>query len=173
MKLQKGQNISLNGPQIKVVMHGLATDHVVHILALNADGKSASTPIFYGNPAAAGIHLRDMIEGATRISLNLDAMSTEVERLVICLSARLGALISPGPNSLHVSDVNDAWSADIVSPGNYERSLLTAEIYRRAQGWRFRPVMNGYLRGIEALNEQYGIDLECCPPMTIQAPARR
>ncbi|WP_309505511.1 TerD family protein [Streptomyces phytophilus] len=41
-----------------------------------------------------------------------------------------------------------------------ERTLLLAEIYRRADAWRFRAVGQGYDHGLAALARSYGVDIE-------------
>ncbi|MHA4814791.1 TerD family protein [Streptomyces aculeolatus] len=41
-----------------------------------------------------------------------------------------------------------------------ERTLLLAEVYRRADAWRFRAVGQGYDHGLAALARSYGVDIE-------------
>lgn len=67
-------------------------------------------------------------------------------------------------------DAQATYQADIPFTGQYERSLVLGEVYRRNGGFRFRVTMQGFMAGIPALNETYGLRLETTRPVRLEGP---
>jgi stress response protein SCP2 len=145
-------------------------DADVSVLLL--DGKSKvrrdADFYFYNNPVAldGSVQLlgkRPSADGnEDRISFDLDAVPTEIERIVIAASryggARFGELndvrltLADGPG-----DGLAEFSIDDAGPVS---ALIFGEFYRRSGEWKFRAVGQGYESGLAGLATDFGVDIE-------------
>ncbi|WP_175541140.1 TerD family protein [Streptomyces pini] len=145
-------------------------DADVSVLLLGADGKVRSDAdfFFYNNPVAAdgGVQLLGKTPTANgsedRISLDLAAMPTDVERIVVGASryggARFGAL--EGLGVVLADSTGEALLEFSVDDAGAESAFIFGELYRRGGGWKFRAVGQGYETGLAGLATDFGIDVE-------------
>ncbi|MFE1285322.1 TerD family protein [Streptomyces sp. NPDC058751] len=178
-EMVKGSNISLaalseNIDSVIVSLGwGSSTgegDADVSVLLLDLNGKVRSDAdfYFYNNPVAADGSVQLLGKTPTadgnedRISFDLTAVSSEVDRIVLAASryegARFGeldcvqlALADGGGEELLRFAIDDA---DAVS------AIIFGELYRRAEEWKFRAVGQGYEAGLAGLATDFGVDID-------------
>lgn len=145
-------------------------DADVSVLLLNTSGKVRSDEdfYFYNHPVAADGSVQLLGKTPTadgsedRISFDLAAVPSDIDRIVITASrydgARFGELENVGitladaaGESLLRFAVDDAGSVTAV---------IFGELYRRAEGWKFRAVGQGYESGLAGLATDFGVDIE-------------
>ncbi|MEU6605607.1 TerD family protein [Streptomyces shenzhenensis] len=175
----KGSNVSLSalsenvGSAIVGLGWGSPTgegDADVSVLLLNANGKVRSDAdfYFYNNPVAADGSVQLLGKTPTtdgnedRISFDLTAVPSDVDRIVVAASryegARFGelegvklSLADGGGEELLRFAIDDA---DSVS------AIIFGELYRRGEEWKFRAVGQGYDAGLAGLATDFGVDIE-------------
>ncbi|MGV9697151.1 TerD family protein [Streptomyces sp. NPDC003470] len=145
-------------------------DADVSVLLLDANGKVRSDGdfYFYNHPVAADGSVQLLGKTPTadgsedRISFDLTAMPSEIDRVVVAASrygeARFGeledvriTLADAAGESLLRFAVDDAGSVTAV---------IFGELYRRGEGWKFRAVGQGYETGLAGLATDFGVDIE-------------
>ncbi|WP_405584532.1 TerD family protein [Streptomyces sp. NBC_01190] len=145
-------------------------DADVSVLLLDGDGKVSGEDdfYFYNHPSAADGSVQLLGKAPTangsedRISLDLAAMPARVERIVLAASRYGGAgfgdlddlrltLADRGGQALLGFSVDDAGAM---------RAVIFGELYRRAGGWKFRAVGQGYDSGLAGLATDFGIDVD-------------
>ncbi|MFD5449507.1 MULTISPECIES: TerD family protein [unclassified Streptomyces] len=145
-------------------------DADVSVLLLDANGKVRSDGdfYFYNHPVAADGSVQLLGKAPTadgsedRISFDLTAMPSEIDRVVVAASrygeARFGeledvriTLADAAGESLLRFAVDDAGSVTAV---------IFGELYRRGDGWKFRAVGQGYETGLAGLATDFGVDIE-------------
>ncbi|MFJ5835179.1 TerD family protein [Streptomyces shenzhenensis] len=175
----KGSNVSLSalsenvGSAIVGLGWGSPTgegDADVSVLLLDANGKVRSDAdfYFYNNPVAADGSVQLLGKTPTadgnedRISFDLTAVPSDVDRIVVAASryegARFGelegvklSLADGGGEELLRFAIDDA---DSVS------AIIFGELYRRGEEWKFRAVGQGYDTGLAGLATDFGVDIE-------------
>ncbi|MCX5208027.1 TerD family protein [Kitasatospora sp. NBC_00240] len=145
-------------------------DADVSVLLLAGDGKVRSNDdfFFYNNPAASDGSVQLLGQTPTedgsedRIQLDLTAVPSDVERLVIAASRhqravfgqlenlRLGLADSTGEHLLGFS----------IADASLESAFVFGEIYRRGPEWKFRAVGQGYDTGLAGLATDFGIEID-------------
>lgn len=189
-RLIKGGNVSLSalgaelgGLTVYLDSRGQAGEVIdadVSVLLLGADGKvrSSSDLVFYNQPIAlsGAVHLRDKLrpepgtdeaeEGWSSdvVTLELDDVPDEVERIVVSASLDLGAGVTFGDAAAirmrvqRTADAVDILVFDITD-ATTELALLFGEFYRRNGDWKIRAVGQGYADGLGALVSAHGIEV--------------
>ncbi|MFE6551136.1 TerD family protein [Streptomyces sp. NPDC057746] len=145
-------------------------DADVSVLLLDANGKVRNDAdfYFYNNPVAADGSVQVLGKTPTaggsedRISFDLTAVPTEVDRIVVAASryegARFGELedvtlsLTDGSGEELLRFAID--DADSVS------AIIFGELYRRGEEWKFRAVGQGYDTGLAGLAMDFGVDIE-------------
>lgn len=145
-------------------------DADVSVLLLDENGKvrDDSDFCFYNTPLAGDGSVR--LLGKTpsadgdedRISFDLDAVPTVVDRLVIAASryggARFGEL-----DDLRLTLADSAGEGLLsfaVEEAGEVSALVFGELYRRAGEWKFRAVGQGYASGLAGLATDFGVDID-------------
>lgn len=175
----KGSNVALTdlSDDVGSVIVGLGWasptgegDADVSVLLLDANGKvrSDSDFYFYNHPVAADGSVQLLGKTPTadgsedRISFDLTAVPSEIDRIVVAASryggARFGELEdvritladAAGENLCRFA-VDDAGSVTAV---------IFGELYRRGEEWKFRAVGQGYETGLAGLATDFGVDIE-------------
>ncbi|MFF9210677.1 MULTISPECIES: TerD family protein [unclassified Streptomyces] len=175
----KGSNVSLTALSENAgsVIVGLGWssptgegDADVSVLLLDGDGKVRSDAdfYFYNHPVAADGSVQLLGKAPTdngsedRISFDLTAVPSDVERIVIAASryrdARFGEL-----EDLRVT-LADA-SGEIllrfaIDDADSVSAVIFGELYRRADEWKFRAVGQGYDTGLAGLAMDFGVDVD-------------
>jgi stress response protein SCP2 len=179
LEMVKGANVGLASlsEDVSSVVLSLAWcsttgdgDADVSVLLLDADGKVRSDAdfFFYNNPAAVDGSVQLLGKTPTangsedRISLDLAAMPSGVERVVVAASrygvARFGDL-----DDLRIAIADHTGEALLgfsITDAGVESAFIFGELYRRGQEWKFRAVGQGYETGLAGLATDFGIDVD-------------
>ncbi|MCA6095647.1 TerD family protein [Streptomyces sp. SCA3-4] len=145
-------------------------DADVSVLLLDENGKVRSDAdfYFYNNPVAADGSVQLLGKTPTadgnedRISFDLTAIPSDVDRIVVAASRYHGArfgeldaltvmLADGGGENLLRFAIDDAGSVS---------AFIFAELYRRAGEWKFRAVGQGYDTGLAGLAMDFGVDVD-------------
>lgn len=188
----KGSNIPVDASGVRAVLRwspGAGVPDVdASALLLGADGQVRTDEdfVFYNqprHPAGVARHLPKRSEPAgltDAIEVDLAALDAAVDRVVVAASSDGGpfALVS----DLRVLLYDTAAGTDaeplavfhVVPDTGDESALICGELYRRAGGWKFRALGQGYASGLEGLATEFGItveegDLDEAPPRQPQA----
>ncbi|WAP58318.1 TerD family protein [Streptomyces sp. S465] len=145
-------------------------DADVSVLLLEANGKVRSDTdfCFYNNPVAADGSVQLLGKTPTadgnedRISFDLTAVPTDVDRIVVAASryngARFGEL-----EEVRLSLV-DASGEDLlrfaIDGVDSMSAIIFGELYRRDAEWKFRAVGQGYETGLAGLATDFGVGIE-------------
>ncbi|MEU9166063.1 TerD family protein [Streptomyces sp. NPDC048424] len=146
------------------------------LLDANGTARGSADVVFQGrpvHPSAAVRHARDARDACAQwLELDLPHIEAEIERvLVVCSTdgGTVGALAQPtveafAPNGVSVVRYT-------VTDATGETAFVFGEFYRRAGGWKFRAVGQGYTCGLAGLTSDYGIEVTAAPPTPTPAPA--
>lgn len=145
-------------------------DADVSVLLLDANGKVRSDGdfYFYNHPVAVDGSVQLLgktptVDGSEdRISFDLTAVPSEIDRIIVAASRYDGArfselqdvritLADAAGESLLQFAVDDAGSVTAV---------IFGELYRRGEEWKFRAVGQGYAIGLAGLAADFGVDIE-------------
>ncbi|MFD6921968.1 TerD family protein [Streptomyces sp. NPDC059944] len=145
-------------------------DADVSVLLLTADGKVRSDAdfYFYNNPVAPDGSVQLLGKAPTdggsedRITFDLSAIPSRVERIVVAASRHEGAGFGE-LDDLRMS-VADASGEGLlrfsVEEAGAVGALLFGEFYRRSGDWKFRAIGQGYGSGLAGLATDFGVDID-------------
>ncbi|MFG3507437.1 TerD family protein [Streptomyces sp. NPDC047821] len=175
----KGANVGLSALSADVgsVTVGLSWssstgegDADVSVLLLDGTGKVRSDAdfYFYNNPGAddGSVQLLGKTPTADgsedRISFDLDAVPSDVQRIIVAASRYDGAHFGE-LDDLCLSLVDGSGEGLVrfpVEDAGVVSAFIFGEFYRRAGDWKFRAVGQGYHSGLVGLATDFGVDIE-------------
>ncbi|MFG2569520.1 VWA domain-containing protein [Streptomyces sp. NPDC048567] len=176
--LSKGANMPVAPSAVRAVLSWTAGPGVPDVdasaLVLGADGRVRSDGdfVFYNQPRHASGTVRHLGKqpGSDTLEADLAALGPEVERIALCASADGGTFGQvPG---LHLRLLDAGSGAELARfdmAAGPETAYVCGELYRRAGGWKFRAVGQGYASGLAGLATDFGISVD--EPRTAPAPA--
>ncbi|MYQ78856.1 MULTISPECIES: VWA domain-containing protein [unclassified Streptomyces] len=176
--LSKGANMPVAPSAVRAVLSWTAGPGVPDVdasaLVLGADGRVRSDGdfVFYNQPRHASGAVRHLGKqpGSDTLEADLVALGPEVERIALCASADGGTFGQvPG---LHLRLLDAGSGAELARfdmAAGPETAYVCGELYRRAGGWKFRAVGQGYASGLAGLATDFGISVD--EPRTAPAPA--
>ncbi|MFD9366486.1 TerD family protein [Streptomyces sp. NPDC060020] len=145
------------------------------LLDANGTARTGADVVFQArpvHPSAAVRHAGDPHDdGAQWLELDLPHIEAEIEPvLVVCStdSGTVGDLAQPtveafAPNGVSVVRYT-------VTDATTETAFVFGEFYRRAGGWKFRAVGQGYASGLAGLTSDYSIEVTAAPAPPAPAP---
>ncbi|MFF4429360.1 TerD family protein [Streptomyces sp. NPDC001513] len=175
--IAKGANSYVPTVALRVAVrhepHPAAPQVEAAALLLDADGRArgGTDVVFQGrplHPSAAVRHARDAHDACAQwLELDLPHIEPEIERVLVLCSTdagTVGALTQPtveafAPNGVSVVRYT-------VTDATTETAFVFGEFYRRAGGWKFRAVGQGYACGLAGLTSDYGIEVTAAPTPT-------
>lgn len=176
--LSKGANMPVAASAVRAVLSWTAGPAVPDVdasaLVLGADGRVRSDDdfVFYNQPRHASGAVRHLGKqrGSDTLEADLAALGPDVERVALCASADGGTFGQvPG---LHLR-LLDAGSGVVLArfdmAAGPETAHVCGELYRRAGGWKFRAVGQGYATGLAGLATDFGISVD--EPRSAPTPA--
>ena len=145
-------------------------DADVSVIHLAAHGKVRSDAdfFFYNNPASTDGSVQLLGKTPTangdedRISLDLLATPTAVERIVVAASRDSGSRFGD-LNDLRITLADRTGETILgfsIEHADAESAFIFGEIYRRGAGWKFRAVGQGYETGLAGLATDFGIAVD-------------
>lgn len=183
--LSKGANIPVTAPSVRAMLSWqsrLGTPDVdVLALLLTESGKvrSDADMVFYNEPRHASGTVRatgKQADGpATTDALEVDLREIEsgVDRIVLAGSADGGTFGSVRDLVLRLIDTSTGTELARfpMTDADTETAFVFGELYRRAGGWKFRTVGQGYASGLAGLATDFGITVDEEPAAaTVPAP---
>lgn len=132
--------------------------------------------VFHGAPVhpSGAVRLLGDENGTAWLETALTAVEEGIDRVLVVGSTERGVMrdvpglcveaFAPDGTSVARYEVTDAGG---------ETAMVLAELYRRAGGWKFRAVGQGYLNGLAGLATDHGVDVaeEAAGAAPVPAPA--
>ncbi|WP_250285596.1 TerD family protein, partial [Frankia sp. CiP1_Cm_nod2] len=120
--------------------------------------------VFYNQPQAADEAVVLRVDGPAEqaITVDLAAIPDDTRKIIIAAAldgSRTFGEIGPIEVGAQTPDAA-TWLRATLDAATTERTLILAEIYRRADAWRFRVVGQGYNHGLADLARAHGIEVE-------------
>ncbi|WP_093703418.1 VWA domain-containing protein [Streptomyces sp. 2131.1] len=178
--LSKGANMPVAASAVRAVLGwsaGLGVPDVdASALVLAADGRVRSDGdlVFYNQPRHGSGAVRHLGKqpGSDTLEADLAALGPDVQRVALCASADGGTFGQvPGLHLRLLDTVSGAELARFDMAAGPETAYVCGELYRRAGGWKFRAVGQGYASGLAGLATDFGITVdEPAPAAPVQPP---
>lgn len=169
----KGSNLPVPTSAVRCVLRWSSGTGVPDVdasaLLLDARGKVRGDHdfIFYNQPAhpsgAVGHVGKQSGAGgfADAVTVDLARLEPGVERVVLAASADGGTFGQVPGLALTVTDPAGGEIAEFaITDASTETAFVFGELYRRAGGWKFRAVGQGYASGLAGLATDFGISVD-------------
>ncbi|MFD3525771.1 VWA domain-containing protein [Streptomyces sp. NPDC058653] len=178
--LSKGANLPITVPAVRAVLSWSAGPGVPDVdasaLLLTPAGQVRSDGdfVFYNQPRHASNAVRHLGKrpGADSVEVNLAGLEPGIDRVALCASADGGTFGQvPGLRLLVLDAASGGELARFDMAAGSETAYVSGELYRRAGGWKFRAVGQGYASGLAGLATDFGITVDAEPEPT-PAPVR-
>ncbi|WP_405791884.1 TerD family protein [Streptomyces sp. NBC_00029] len=151
----------------------------VAVLLLTEQGRVRGDGdiVFHGAPVhpAGAVRLLGEEAGTVWVETGLAAIEEQIVRVLVVGSTEVGSLRDAGELSVEAfaPDGTSVARYDVTDAGG-ETAMVLAEVYRRAGGWKFRAVGQGYVNGLAGLAKDHGVDVAegaSAPPHQVPVPA--
>ena len=188
LTLEKGNNLSLTktSPGLTVATVGLgwdprttsgeAFDLDASALLIGANGKVRSSAdfIFYNQPASADGSVKHLGDNRTgdgegddeQISVDLNAVGADVERVVIAVSIDKAderrqnfGQVRGAYCRIVDQDGTEIVRFDLSEDAAPETAMLFSELYRNGSEWKFKALGQGYTTGLAGIAGDFGVPL--------------
>jgi stress response protein SCP2 len=182
--MTKGSNIPVTAGSVRAVLSWTAGAGIPDVdasaLLLRDNGKVHTDDdfVFYNQPHHPSGGVRHKAKAPTgsgfteSVLVNLSDLDPSVDRVVIAASAD-GGTFGQVPNLMLT--VDDAAGASLASfeitDATTETAFVFGELYRRAGGWKFRAIGQGYASGLRGLATDFGITVDDDAPEAPLSPA--
>jgi stress response protein SCP2 len=185
--MPKGSNTPLaNVAAVRAVLRWRlvtdAPDVDASALLLAPDGRVRSDAdfVFYNQPRhPSGLvrHLRKSRlagEVTDTVDIDLEKLPPDIDRVVVGASVERGSFDEIPGLQILLYDIAAGPSAEALARFDITdtagvTALLCGELYRRAGGWKFRAIGQGYSSGLVGLATDFGITVEEEPPAAAEA----
>lgn len=173
----KGSNVPLDATAVRAVLRWTPGAGVPDVdasaLLVGPEGRVRSDEdfVFYNQPRHPSGMVRHLPKTrvadslADTIEADLTALDASVDRVVLAASSDGGAFA--GVTDLRVllydaaaGDGEPLVVFDVVPETGDETALICGELYRRAEGWKFRALGQGYESGLVGLATEFGISVD-------------
>lgn len=168
LRLVAGQNAPLVQRVLRFAVRDAAElDASAIVVAANLTAASSGDFVFYNQPDAPGVHLRQ--DG---VHVDLDALPAQAHGVLCIVSTDADTL---QPNSLvdvALLDDHGVVVADFALPwDDAQHAVICFELYRRAEQWKVRAVGQGYGGGLAQLLGAHGVEVDdAVAPIPAAAP---
>ncbi len=181
-QMSMGSNIPVAAAAVRATLRWSAGPGVPDVdasaLLLEETGEvgSDSDFVFYNQPQhySGAVWMAGKTpapQASDTIDVDLSRVPAECQRIVFAASADGGTFGEvPGLELM----LSDAMSGQILATfpmqATAETAFLSAELYRRDAGWKFRAVGQGYSAGLAGIANDFGIDTGEASPEAVAAP---
>ncbi|MFE2556185.1 TerD family protein [Streptomyces sp. NPDC059352] len=157
----KGDNGFVPSVPLRIAVRG-GVDTMALLLTEDGRVRGDGDVVFHGAPThpSGGVRLTETGHGTSWLELGLPGVEPRIARVLVVGSTEHGAMrdvvglsveaFAPDGTSVARYDVTD---------GSGETAMVLAELYRRAGGWKFRAVGQGYANGLAGLATDHGVDV--------------
>ncbi|MGW7428817.1 TerD family protein [Streptomyces sp. NPDC054861] len=171
----KGANAFVPSVPLRIAVRS-GVDVMALLLTERGRVRGDGDVVFHGAPVhpSGAVRLLGEESGTVWLETGLTAVEGDIARVLVVGSKEGGAM-----RDVHGLSV-EAYAPDGTSVARYdvsdaggETAMVLAELYRRAGGWKFRAVGQGYVQGLAGLATDHGVDVaDTAPaPVPAQAPA--
>ncbi|WLQ53032.1 VWA domain-containing protein [Streptomyces poriferorum] len=167
--LSRGANMPVTASTVRAVLGWSPGPGVPDVdasaLLLTGSGRVRSDDdfVFCNRPRHASGAVRHLGKqaGADSLDVDLNGLGPDIERVALCASADGGTFGQvPG---LHLRLFDAASGTELARfdmEADAETAYVSGELYRRAGGWKFRAVGQGYADGPAGLATDFGISVD-------------
>ncbi|KQX49822.1 resistance protein [Streptomyces sp. Root66D1] len=160
--MAKGGNGFVPTVPLNVAVRGAGLDAMAMLLTDGGTVGGDGDVVFHGAPAhpSGAVRLTGGGTGTAWLEIGLATLEARIERVLVVASTENGSMrdvaglcveaFAPDGTSVARYDVTDAAG---------ETAMVLAELYRRAGGWKFRAVGQGYANGLAGLATDHGVDV--------------
>jgi stress response protein SCP2 len=162
MDLVPGQNSPLRSPTVSVrssfASDGAAVDFAAFVLGADGQVADDSAMVFYNQPSAPGVALRDASEG--RFDVYTDLLPHGTTRIALTAVVGDDATFADVPRlTASAACGRDEWTFTVPTAASNMRSLVLFEIYLRDGTWKIRAVGQGFEGGLAVIATGYGVEI--------------
>ncbi|MEV4949692.1 TerD family protein [Streptomyces sp. NPDC053755] len=129
--------------------------------------------VFHGAPLhpSGAVRLLGDENGTGWLEAALPVVEEGIVRVLVVASTERGSLRDVDGLSVEAfaPDGTPVARYDVSDAGG-ETAMVLAELYRRAGGWKFRAVGQGYVNGLAGLATDHGVDVAEAPPVPAPVP---
>ncbi|MEU6986001.1 TerD family protein [Streptomyces sp. NPDC046324] len=169
----KGDNAFVPTVPLRIAVRG-GIDVAVLLLTETGRVRGDADIVFHGAPVhpSGAVRLLGEDGGTVWLEGGLTAIEAEISRVLVVGSTESGAMRDARGLSVEAlaPDGTPVARYDVTDAGG-ETAMVLAELYRRAGGWKFRAVGQGWLNGLAGLARDYGVDVADEPSAPGGAPA--
>lgn len=162
--LPPGGNMDVPATDLTVAVHWSGGPLDASALLVTQAGKVRSDAdfVFYNQPEGGGGSVRHLggEDGAQRLGVRLPDVPDAIDRVVIATSADGGTLAGVSGLAVSVADGSQVAVEFTVPAYDAETVAVLGEFYRRAGGWKFRAIGQGYTTGLAGLATDYGVTVD-------------
>jgi stress response protein SCP2 len=178
-ELTKGANVAIDADAVRATVSWTGGPGVPDVdasaLLLGENGRVGSDDdfVFYNQPHHASGAVRHTGKSGYNdtIEVRLAALAASVDRVALVASAESGSFGQvPGLRIVITDAASGGELAGFAMSTADETAVQCGELYRRAGGWKFRAVGQGWTTGLAGLATDFGISVAEEEP-TAQAPA--
>ncbi|GAB0102670.1 TerD family protein [Nocardia sp. JMUB6875] len=178
MELTRGANTRVAASAVSVVLEwgsGQEVDPQALLLAETGKIRSDDDFVFFNAPRhpSGAIVLQEVTAGRAVLAVDLRGIESGVDRVVIAGSVPAGSFREIPGLALSVQEAGRPVLRYPVSRMDAVQAMVLGEFYRRAGGWRFRAVGQGWDSGLRGLAEEFGVtvDDDPTPSPEVSAPS--
>lgn len=181
--MRKGANMPVAASSVRAVLSWTAgaglPDVDVSALLLTEQGRVRGDDdfIFYNQPkhaSGAVSHVGKSLTGPVltdTVRVELGAVEPPIHSVLIAASADGGSFGDvPGLAMALQDDTGTQLAVFEITDAGTETAFLLGELYRRAGGWKFRAVGQGYASGLGGLAADFGISVQDEPAAAVANP---
>jgi stress response protein SCP2 len=181
-QMSMGSNIAVAAPAVRATLLWTGGPGVPDVdasaLLLGTDGEVGSDAdfVFYNQPVHYSGAVRRLGEtppprASDSVEIDLGRVPADYQRIVLAASADGGTFGQVPDLQMQLVDLaSGAVIAAFPMQAGAETAFLSAELYRRDGGWKFRAIGQGYAAGLAGLASDFGIDVGE-PPVVPAPPA--
>lgn len=159
--LIKGDNAFVPTVPLRVAVRN-GVDVAALLLTERGRVRGDADIVFHGAPVhpSGAVRLAAGEDGTAWVEAGLTAVEEEISRVLVVVSTENGALRDVRGLSVEAfaPDGTTVVGYEVTDAGG-ETAMVLAELYRRAGGWKFRAVGQGYLDGLAGLAADHGVDV--------------
>lgn len=188
-KITRGQKVSINSKTKNLSKLLIALDWEIKyrgntelqldtslFLVDESNKTTEENFIFYGNPRSYNESIiidKDFNSGVKNaydqvIELNLNSIPENIEKLAVTVTIyegdkrnqNFGQISEANFRILDIENRNEIYYYNFNEGLNKETAIVVAEIYRYKNEWKVNPIGNGFLGGLKALCNNYGVETD-------------
>ncbi|MFI1937115.1 TerD family protein [Streptomyces purpureus] len=168
----KGANAFVPTVPLRVAVRG-GLEAMALLLTEQGTVRGDGDVVFHGAPVhpTNAVRLTGGADGTAWLEADLTRIEAEIASVLVVGSTSGGAIRDvAGPSvEAFAPDGTPVARYDVTDAGG-ETAMVLVELYRRAGGWKFRAVGQGYVNGLAGLARDHGVNVADAGPAPAPAP---